>query len=197
MARIYVDIDDTLAETTPSFLSYLKEEHNIILPEESMKDYPFVLTTLHKTFKKIDYIRDFEKSLFFKNLTPKRNSQNAIRSLSGIHELIIITGRHHKLKEETENWLAKFFPNNFSQVHLVNNHPRPNEVKGPDKHELCVNLKCQIAIEDDPTPALKIAENNIKVLLFDQLWNKNINHENITRVKNWEEISNLLQKWNF
>src|SRR3989344_4200129 len=194
MARIYVDVDDTLAETTEVFLSYLEKEHNIILKEEHLYEYPFSENYLQKKFKKFDYIRDFEKSPYFRKIRPAENSQAAISSLAKNNKLFIVSGRNMGLMKETKKWISKFFPGYFSEIHLVNNNPRKNEVKGIPKHEMFKRLKCSFAVEDDPGPALSISEMGCKVLLFERPWNKSLNlNENLIRVKNWTEVYNLLE----
>jgi uncharacterized HAD superfamily protein len=49
-------------------------------------------------------------------------------------------------------------------------------------------------IEDASETALECAEKNIKVILFNQPWNKNLKHKNIIRVKNWKEALKEIEK---
>ena len=51
-------------------------------------------------------------------------------------------------------------------------------------------------IEDNPDNAMILAENGIKVILFDRLYNQNINHENIIRCRNWNEIWSVISLLN-
>ncbi len=47
----------------------------------------------------------------------------------------------------------------------------------------------KIMIEDNPEYALDCAKNGIKTFLLDKPWNKNYSqHENLIKVKSWEEI---------
>ena len=43
-------------------------------------------------------------------------------------------------------------------------------------------------IDDKPEVALHLAENGIKVLLFDTRYNQKIEHDNVVRVYNWIDI---------
>lgn len=63
-----------------------------------------------------------------------------------------------------------------------------------DKLIACNKLSVDVMIEDKPDVALFLAENGIKVLLFSTPYNENINHENITRVNNWQEIDYNIEK---
>jgi len=49
-------------------------------------------------------------------------------------------------------------------------------------------------LEDAPDTALKCAENEIKVILFDQPWNQKINHVNLIRVTGWKEALEEIKK---
>lgn len=63
-----------------------------------------------------------------------------------------------------------------------------------DKLLACNKLNVDVMIEDKPDIALHLAKNGIKVLLFDAPYNKQVVHENIIRVNNWNEIKFYLEK---
>ena len=63
-----------------------------------------------------------------------------------------------------------------------------------DKLLACNKLSVDIMIEDKSDVALHLAENGIKVLLFDAPYNQEVKHENITRVKTWEDVHNIVNK---
>jgi uncharacterized HAD superfamily protein/NTP pyrophosphatase (non-canonical NTP hydrolase) len=50
--------------------------------------------------------------------------------------------------------------------------------------------KMNFMVEDNGDNALKVAKKGFKVYLFDKTYNQNTRHENIIRVKSWEEILN-------
>ncbi len=196
MVRIHVDVDDTLADTTTMILHYLKIKHNIILDRTKLV-YPNYLDVLFKSYS-TRIVRDFENSEFHKEIAPLQNSIEMIRKLAEKHELIIISGRRLDLKEKTIDWLSKFFPKCFKDVHLVNHFPNEGEERGLPKDELCKKLNCDFSIDDDVNVALKIASYGIKVLLMNQPWNASyeIKESNITRVNNWEEIYKAIENNN-
>ena len=120
MKKIYVDIDDTLAETTVSFLEYLKTKHNILIKKEEITKYGY-----NNIDPKLnDFMRQFSKTNFFNEIIPLKDSIKVITNLSRQHELIIVSGRPNNVRKETEFWTSKFFPNCFSQIHLVNQFPQ-------------------------------------------------------------------------
>jgi len=194
MANIYIDIDDTLGDHTSEFIIFLKEVHNINLTKQDIDNIDFrgILFSKFKLHREV--VRDFHRSNNFKKISPMKESINVIQTLAKYNNLFIITGRPFDLKELTEEWVSNFFQNNFSKIYLTQQFPSIGEVKGPDKLEICKNLNCSIAIDDDPITALRMADSGMKVLLFNQPWNETLNHKNITRVFNWKEIHNLLKK---
>ena len=57
-------------------------------------------------------------------------------------------------------------------------------------------LECHIFIEDNPSNAMQLANEGMKVLLIDTNYNKEIEHENIVRVNNWIDIHGFIQEYN-
>lgn len=57
-----------------------------------------------------------------------------------------------------------------------------------DKYMACSKLDVDLMIEDKPEVAYYLAEQGIKVLLFNAPYNKNVKHENIIPVSNWKEV---------
>lgn len=63
-----------------------------------------------------------------------------------------------------------------------------------DKLIACSKLNIDVMIDDKPEVVLELARNGIKVLMFDAPYNKNIEHENIIRVKSWLEVYDRLKE---
>ena len=51
-------------------------------------------------------------------------------------------------------------------------------------------------LEDNPSNAMQLANEGMKVLLIDTNYNKEIEHENIVRVNNWIDIHGFIQEYN-
>lgn len=81
-----------------------------------------------------------------------------------------------------KKWLSK---NNirFKSIQFCSEHNTPIE-----KMIACSKLSVDVMIEDKPEVAMYLAENGVKVLLFDNPYNQGLEHENMIRVKNWDEI---------
>ena len=93
-----------------------------------------------------------------------------------------VTARSENLTDITKEWLNEKGIYNID-VHLL----------GSDyKIEKAKELNCNLFLEDNPHNAIQIANAGIDVILIDANYNKDINHEKITRVKNWNEIKELI-----
>ena len=57
-----------------------------------------------------------------------------------------------------------------------------------DKLKDCLKYSAVLMIEDKPEVALHLTDNNIKVLLFDARYNQDVNHDNIIRVYDWNDV---------
>ncbi|MDE6034542.1 MAG: hypothetical protein K2G36_01345 [Ruminococcus sp.] len=58
----------------------------------------------------------------------------------------------------------------------------------PDKLKGIKRFSADIMIDDRPDISLYLAENGVKVLLFDTSYNKDVSHRNITRVYDWKDV---------
>lgn len=65
-----------------------------------------------------------------------------------------------------------------------------------DKLRGCREYKVDIMIDDNPKVSKFLADNGVKVLLFDAPYNKGLEHENIRRVYGWEEIGKVVELMN-
>ena len=195
MTRIHIDIDDTIADTTSTFLDFMEHKYKFKVNKEKLNEHAYnkIICELMKNER--DYFREFEKSNFYSKILPVKNAQKVINNLSKSNELILISGRDSSRIQATKKWIDEFFPNCFLELHLVNQYPREGEEKGPKKVELCKNLNCGFSVDDDSSTAISLAELGVKVILFTQPWNKNASlNGNIKRVNTWHEINNLLNK---
>lgn len=65
----------------------------------------------------------------------------------------------------------------------------------PQKLSYCRQISADVMIEDNVKTALYLADNGIRVLLFDAPYNQGISHQNIVRVFSWEEIFELIKEF--
>lgn len=82
--------------------------------------------------------------------------------------------------------------------HYLNKHNIPYDgvfVLGTSyKVDTAMDLKCDVFIEDCYENALQLSKSGFKTLLIDTNYNRFPLNENITRVFNWTDIYNILEK---
>lgn len=63
-----------------------------------------------------------------------------------------------------------------------------------EKLKHCLKLKVDVMIDDKADVCYHLAENGIKVLMVDAIYNREVFHKNIIRVKSWKEIEINLRR---
>lgn len=124
---------------------------------------------------------------YVKNEPARKFASEVIKKLrKDGHKIFIITARHKtaqngyigndNVRECTLKWLDD---NNIEYDKIIFTIP-------PKVNEIIEN-KIDIMIEDSPTTINDLVK-VVKVLYYDARYNKNIEHENITRVYSWYDI---------
>ncbi len=125
-------------------------------------------------------------------LEPRENASEVCRELcTKGHNMYVITARKfstmkNPLGSLSRNLFRKWSNKNglkFKKIFFCSEKNTP-----PQKLEYCRQISADIMIDDKPDIALYLAENGVRVLLFDAPYNKSAKHKNITRVYNWNEI---------
>ncbi len=179
--NICIDIDGTMTTCDyyiPFFNDFFKKD--IIF--EEIKDYDL---------KKVYGISEVEMSRFYdlvgnnmhSSATIQPHASDTILKWNKQHKVYIVTARLKENEFITLEWLKK---HNLEDISL-------HSLGSPAKLEFSKSIGCDVFIEDHPQESVRIAETGIKVLLMDNPYNADVTHQNITRVKNWYEIDNLLE----
>ncbi|MBS3091557.1 hypothetical protein J4217_03870 [Candidatus Pacearchaeota archaeon] len=124
------------------------------------------------------------------DVKPIEGAEEAITNLSSNNELFIITSRPSRFKNRAENRVKHHIRRTIKIISAGDFHKGQSATKA----EICKELKIPVLLEDAPDTALKCAENEIKVILFDQPWNQKINHVNLIRVTGWKEALEEIKK---
>lgn len=189
--RIGIDIDEVIVKFTEYFLDFCKKKGlNPPLFEEIDKYHLHSffnmaeeeIYELYKEFNKTKENVEFDFIPFAKE---------SINELSKNHELIIITARQGYLQEYTFNFFKKHFPNiNFNIIFT-------GDIFGgkKNKNEVCVEKNIDYLIEDRRKIVKDCAEAGVKSFLLDKPWSQNCEHDNIIRVKDWNEILEKIKEF--
>jgi len=183
---IGVDLDDVLAESFSAMDKFHNKKYGTDLRKED--HFTFDLTKVWKATKEECQKRmtEFNDSAYNENIEPIIAAQNGIKELAKKHKIIVITSRMESFKDKTEKWLKKHYPDQNFDVHHANHYYGLNK---HTKSHFCKKLGVSVLIDDCLEYAIECAEENIKVLLLDNPWNQTDElPENVTRVKDWEDI---------
>ncbi|MGN0552534.1 MAG: hypothetical protein ACI4I1_04070 [Oscillospiraceae bacterium] len=131
-------------------------------------------------------------------LEPRENAAEVCRRLrSDGHNIYVITARkfstmNNPLGSLSRSLFRRWTVKNelvFADIFFCSEENTP-----PQKLRYCKQISADIMIEDKSDIALHLAENGIKVLLFDTPYNKSAEHENIVRVHTWKEIYKIIER---
>jgi len=177
--KLGIDIDGCLNDFGGCFTNLIKKDYpDFYVPEEQYEIFkPF-------NFKGNEY-REFTSKYYpeLHNIMPaEQYSKITLDLLKNKYQIDIITAREYYNADITEKWLKNnglYYDNIFFQ--------------SGNKADVCSWRNVNFMIEDKAENALAIANANIPVLLYDRPYNKTVEHKNIKRIKNWNEIYLLLR----
>jgi len=184
---IAVDADDTVADSVPAFSDFSNERYGTNLKKTDFTHHDFLKIWGVSREEMTARWAAFDRIHGQGTILPLPGSQITLARLARRHSLHLVTYRHIGMIESTKRWLAMNFEGMFSGVHLCG---------GEDGHivriksEVCKEIGAEMIIEDHPLTAEQCAIEGIRVLLFDQPWNRNgfPKHASaITRISDWHD----------
>lgn len=196
--KIGIDTDGVLTDMS-TFLRLIGKQY---LKREPVKKEAYNIEEMFATSKseKLHY----GISLFInycKNCPPREKAQKVIEQLNKDgHELFEITARKFVTMKNPLGWyskklLLKWYEKHgfhFSKVIFCS-----EKNTGEAKTKACIEHGAKIMVEDRPEVAEYLVKNGITVLLFDAPYNKNLKHERIIRVHNWDEVYEKINEFCF
>lgn len=101
LLKLVVDLDDTLADHTNAFLSFLRDSQGIKLSKED-------ITGSYASMGLAHYLSDFNDAHFLRYLLPLEDAQWAMAFLSEWFDILICTARDPSTRDDTLGWLETF-----------------------------------------------------------------------------------------
>lgn len=190
--KIWVDLDEILAELVDFVLEY--NDYKIWefpLKKEDIKDY-YIHRHPEFNLSPEEAISWFRKPMYediwnYKVAVIDWAKEKLEELKRNWYILYVLTARIEKLFwEYTKNWLNFHFPDIFEEViftdHFSENHR--------EKWDVAREYWIEFMIEDNYDYALELAEKWIKTYVLEKPWNshRTENHENIIKIKSWEEF---------
>lgn len=113
------------------------------------------------------------------------------------HKLYEITARKFVMMKNPLGWYSRHLFEKWVKKHgfVFHGIHYCSESQSPeDKLEGCRRFAVDLMIDDKPDVSLYLAENGVKVLMFDTSYNQEVSHTNIVRVFDWMEIYEKIQE---
>jgi len=188
--KIGIDIDEVIVEFLKGYLEIYEKIYGKKGFYKDFHSYNFWECLPISKEQAIRIAEEFFDSEEFENIEFVKGAKQAVQTLSKNHELIFLTARPVKIKEKTIRFFNKHFPESSFEIFHSGDFFAGNKSKA----EICKDLGISFLIEDNEHYALDCSKNCEKVFLLDKPWNQNMkNQKNIIRVKNWQEIMEMLK----
>jgi len=137
-------------------------------------------------------IVDFYHSELHDNTRPMYGAPQSVRELKDReHIVVVITSRPDFIKERTLSWIDRHFEDSFDHICFTNLYLGKSNVKS--KAKACQELNVDVFVDDFISYATDVAKNGTRTLLLDAPWNQGELHPNITRVRDWNHILEILK----
>lgn len=189
---IAVDIDDVLAISAENFINYSNQKWGTRLTiddfhEDWAQMWKIDAASELKRAQRVLEDKVFNSHKHFTDALP------VLKKLAKDYKLVIATSRTKTIANDTLEWLDKYFPDLFDEIHhagiwddLSTRHSAHLETKA----ELVRQIGADYLIDDQPKHCIAAGEAGIKCVLFgDYPWNRHIKpSKNIARAHNWEEV---------
>jgi uncharacterized HAD superfamily protein len=188
--KIGIDLDEVTVGLLELLLTFYNLKKGKKLSKEDFFTYKFWEVwggTREDAFK---LTNEFYESDLFDKAKPLDSAVESIKSLVEKNEIFIITARPASWQKKTDEWVKKHLKIPCKIFYSNDLHDGSKKTKV----QLCKELGVDIMIEDMEDCALDCAKSKIKVLLFDQPWNKNLKHNKVIRVQNWAEAVKEINK---
>ncbi len=189
--KIGIDMDEVIADWVNAVLNFYHAKTGKKHYKEEFKEYKLWPVWGISKEEAVEIVDEFHEIHKPHEVSPIKDAIDAIKKLGEKHEPIIITGRPIRFKHKIHEWLEYYFgKNNIQIIHAGDFHKGQAALKA----EICKEKFITVLLEDAPETALDCVNSGIKIILFDQPWNRDINLDNITRVYNWQEALSIIER---
>jgi uncharacterized HAD superfamily protein len=189
--NIAIDIDDSLADFLGQLILFHNEKYGTALKRADFNSCAYHEVWGGTATETNEKIREFGETDYFADIIPLPGSQETINSLKKKgHNLFVVTGRRTYLAEKTAAWIGIYFPEAFSGIYHTNAYALDGaRIK---KSQVCKDLDAKIIVDDDFKHITDCAGSDIKVLVYDSLWNQGELPKDAVRVSGWHEIIKVI-----
>ena len=189
---VAIDCDDVLLPTSQAIVSNYNRRFGTSLTLEDM----YRPATLERWGTDdddiaIERVNEFLRSEEHARLVPDPEAIAAVRTLSGDHELHLITGRADFLKEATAQLLDVYFNGCFTSIEHTNYIvPSTSAAVRRSKGDVCANINATVLIDDHLVHGKDALRALDRVIVFgDYPWNRQDKlSEGMIRCGDWTAV---------
>ncbi len=199
-ARIYVDLDDVLAETAETFLRVLDERFGKRMSFEQITNFDLGASFDLDEDGLASFLEAAHQPRVLESIRPMPGAAETVGDwIERGFEVVVVTGRPPSTEGLSRSWLS----NNripHSSLRFVDKYSRLDPFDGghgaavPALDEISLD-GFRLAVEDNLEIAARLSENpSLAVVLFDRPWNRDVSRQpaealrRITRCNGWNEI---------
>lgn len=198
---VAVDVDEVLGSFLAALNRFIAERYSWNHSVSEYHVYEFFKIWNCSREKANILVHEFFTTHYFQDgIRPIPGARDTLQNLSSFCSLSVVTSRQDAIKDHTLEWIEKFYPGLFEQIHFGNHFALEGQSR--PKSEICRSFGAQVLIDDNPRYALECAEDGMRVLLFDYdnsyPWCKtgvDQSHPLVTKVHNWQEVEEKLLYW--
>ncbi len=198
--RIGIDLDDVVAECAVPYLRAFAEKFRLEIPEENLGWQTLSAIESVSGEQKDRFRRGLYDSDFFSQLEPYEDCPDVVERIAHAgHEIYFITARAELRRVVTETWLREQGLIQHARAVHLKPYGDFDPTAPPGRYDPTSSAKYKVRLakeleldrfcEDDTLIARKLAEAGIRVWLFDHTWNRELAHQNITRVTTWTDVA--------
>ncbi|KAA8523372.1 hypothetical protein F0562_009795 [Nyssa sinensis] len=200
---VAVDVDEVLGNFVSALNRFIADRYSLNHSVSEYHVYEFFKIWNCSRDEADIRVHEFFKTSYFKmGIHPIPGARQTLQKLSGFCNLSVVTSRQNAIKDDTIEWIEKYFPGLFQEIHFGNHFALDGQSRS--KSDICRSLGAKVLIDDNPRYAIECAEVGIRVLLFDYEnsypWCKTESvdqHPLVTKVHNWKEVERQLISWSF
>lgn len=198
---VAVDVDEVLGSFLAALNKFIADRYSWNHSVSEYHVYEF-FKIWNCSRERANYlVHEFFTTHYFEDgIHPIPGARDALQTLSSFCSLSVVTSRQDVIKNHTLEWIEKYYPGLFEQIHFGNHFALEGQSR--PKSEICRSFGAQVLIDDNPRYALECANDGMRVLLFDYdnsyPWCKtgvDESHPLVTKVHNWEEVEEKLLSW--
>jgi hypothetical protein len=173
--RIGVDLDNTILDATSSHLHYYNLASGLSLTADDVNDFYIYRLYGWSPEERDKVFRQYGHDIHWNSL-PYPLAIESIGEITQNHHVTFITARPEKFRTVTIDWLERY-KFKYHDITFTEN-----------KLQACIDLKIDVLIDDAPHYAEEFTHQNIRVILYDQPYNRHIAHDIVYRATNWNEV---------